>query len=243
METPPSLDRIPRGNTCAGVNRAIIEYLLRLPREARPARFLDVPCGSGVFLATLRQFFPDAVVRGGDVQAPEPATEVARVDLSRPFALFAPLKFDVITSISGVMEFDNTRQFFETCADHLAPDGLLIVTNDNVVAIRDRLSFLFLGKVRRFRLFVGPEDPTWKLISIQNLARSLHDAGFSIREIRYLSARRKDWLLLPLAAVIWPFQWIYVRRARSKVPAARRREMFPFRALICRHYMIVCERR
>lgn len=239
----PPLDEIPRGNTCEGVNRAVIEYLLAAPQDLTRARFLDLPCGTGGFLQTLRRFFPEAVVRGADVMAPPTENDWAQADFNRPFTLFAPLKFDVITSISGVMEFDNTRQFFESCAGHLAEGGRLLVTNDNTFTVRDRLTFLCLGKVRRFRLFDAPGDPTWKLIPLQNLARSLADAGFVIESIRYVSAQPKDWMLLPLAALLWPLQQIYLRQARSTVPLSLRRAMFPFRALICRHYIVAARQK
>lgn len=243
MEPRPNLTDIPKGNTCDGVNRAVIEHLLAAPQDLTRARVLDLPCGTGGFLETLRRFFPEAVVRGADVMAPPEATDWAQADLSRAFTLFAPLKFDVITSISGVMEFDNTRLFFESCAQHLAEDGLLLVTNDNTFTVRDRLTFLCFGKVRRFHLLVAPGDPTWKMIPVQNLVRSLEDAGFTIESIRYVSAQPKDWMLWPLAAIIWPWQWAHVRFRRSTVPFSLRRAMFPFRALICRHYIVAARRK
>lgn len=242
MATRPSLEDVPRGNTCAGVNRYIIEHLLAQTRDWSAGRFLDLPCGTGIFLDTLRKFFPGAEIRGADLAAVPGRPDIASVDLSRPFAIFPEGKFDVITSISGVMEFDNTRQFLEACAAHLRNDGRLIVTNDNTVTMRDRLEFLVLGRVRRFRLFVAPNEPTWKQVSIQNLIRILHDAGFVVERIQYLCISWKDWFFLPAAMLLWPLQWLHRKLARSGLPPALRRSMLPFRALLCRHYVVICRK-
>ena len=238
------LDSIPKGNTCDGVNRAIVELLLASGRDFTRAAMFDLPCGDGTLVRTLRRFFPGAEVQGGDLTEPqgEDTSWFQRVDASRPFDLTGR-KRGVICCVSGVMEFDNTLQFFESCRRHLAADGLFIVTNDNLVTVRDRLAFLACGKTRRFELFGTPDRPTWKSIPLQNLVRILHDAGFAVRSIRYVGAKPKDWLMLPPALLLWPGQWLYAALSRSRLPLQTRRAMFPFRSLICRHYLVTCEPR
>jgi hypothetical protein len=54
----------------------------------------------------------------------------------------------------------------------------------------------------------------------------LHDAGFTIESIRHVSARPKDWLLLPLAALIWPFQWAQLQAEKAALPETLRKMMF-----------------
>jgi SAM-dependent methyltransferase len=240
--TAADLDAIPRGNTCHGVNRAIVEHLLGGERDLSRAAMLDVPCGDGALVMTLKRFFPKAEVEGADLTVPGGGERAwfHAVDASRAFQLPGRRR-DVICCVSGVMEFDNTRQFFESCRRHLADDGVFIVTNDNVVAVRDRLAYLALGKTRRFERFPAPGRPTWKSIPLQNLLRILHDAGFAVRSIRYAGAKPKDWLMLPLALLLWPGQWLHATLAKSDLPRSARREMFPFRSLICRHYLVFCE--
>lgn len=241
----PLLDQIPKGNTCDGVNRAVVEALLALDRDRAGQSILDVPCGHGILLKVLRAFFPKAVIKGADLQtAPEFAKdEVVAIDASRSFTIFPERKFDVIISVSGIMEFHNTQQFFETCRDHLAPEGRLVVTNDNVFTVRDRLANLFFGRTRLFRLLVSPEQVTWNLIPTQGMVRMLHDAGFVVDTMRYVSAKPSDWLLLPLAALIWPFQWAQLQAEKKALPENLRSMMFPFTALIYRHYVVVCRKR
>lgn len=241
----PDLDQIPKGNTCHGVNRAVVETLMADDAERVGQRILDIPCGHGVLMKVLREFFPRAVVKGADLcPAPGmPVDEVAAVDASRPFAIFQEKKFDVITSVSGIMEFHNTRQFFETCGEHLMPGGLLLVTNDNIFTVRDRLAYLFYGRTRLFRLLVSPKLATWKPIPTQCLVRMLNDAGFVIESMRYVSARPKDWLLLPLAVLLWPFQWAQLQAEKAALPENLRKMMFPFTALIYRHCVVVCRKK
>ncbi len=113
MNLKISLTEIPRGNTARGVLRAIIGYLVNTGLTWHGKNILDIPCGQGDLIATLRQFFPGARVLGCDVQAPQTIspTDFALVDASRSFHVFPPTKFDLVLSVSGVMEFDNTLQF------------------------------------------------------------------------------------------------------------------------------------
>lgn len=162
------------------MNKAIIEYLLQSGDKYDDKAILDIPCGDGALMSSLRLFFPEAVVRGCDIQMPKGVSvnDFSLVDASRPFKVFPDAKFDVIFSVSGVMEFDNTLQFFVQCKDHLRDDGLFLVTNDNVVSIRDRIAYFWLGKVRPYQLFVTQDQPTWKVIPIHNMVRILQDSGF-----------------------------------------------------------------
>ncbi|OYZ13516.1 MAG: hypothetical protein B7X65_23400 [Polaromonas sp. 39-63-25] len=244
MAQHQKLDLIPRGMTCRGVHRAIIEYLLRSPGDLTNTSMLDVPCGRGDLALSLRRFFPQADVRGCDLIKPEglASRDFVFVDASRKFTVFPEKKFDYIFSVSGVMEFDNTLQFFESCHDHLRNGGSFLVTNDNIVSVRDRISYFFLGKVRQYHLFVTPGQGSWKVIPIHNLLRILQDAGFETREVRYTSLLFKDWLMLPLALLVYPIQLVYMTLSRSEMPLAERRVMYPFRSLLCRHYIVVCQK-
>src|SRR4029078_9949994 len=116
-------------------------------------------------------------------------------------------KFRVITSISGVTEFDNTQQFFEQLKPYLDPEGILIVSNDNVFSVRNRILFLLFGRFRQTHLFMGNEELTWKIIPLQNLTRILYEGGFEIAEVRYVPAKASEWLWLPLAVLIYIFQY------------------------------------
>ncbi len=244
MNLKISLTEIPRGNTARGVLKAILGYLVNTGLTWHGKNILDIPCGQGHLIATLRQFFPGARVLGCDVQAPQTIspTDFALVDASRSFHVFPPTKFDLVLSVSGVMEFDNTLQFFEQCKNHLNVGGMFLVSNDNLMSVRDRLSFFWLGKFSQYHIFTQQRQPTWKVITIYNMIRILQDAGFTIKEVRYCSVRGKDYLMLPLALLIYPVQWVYVQFAKHAMPLALRHAMYPFSCLLYRHYFIVCEK-
>jgi 2-polyprenyl-3-methyl-5-hydroxy-6-metoxy-1,4-benzoquinol methylase len=245
MNLQEKLGEIPRGHTARGVHRAILEYLIDQGPKWNKKNLLDLPCGQGQLMGTLSNFFPESRVFGADMQPPKNVsiTNFAQVDASRPFNIFSPEKFDLITSVSGVMEFDNTLQFFEQCKNLLNESGTFVVSNDNVMTVRDRLSFFWLGKFRQYSIFTKQEYPTWKVITIYNMTRILQDAGFTIKEIRYCSVRGKDYFMLPLAIIIYPIKFLYIQFAKHGMPVELRSRMYPFACLLYRHYFIVCEKR
>lgn len=244
MRPNPKLENIPRGMTSRGVHRSILEYLLQAGDRFDGKALLDIPCGEGSFMSSLRLFFPMALLRGCDLRKPLHVApeDFCLIDANQPFTVFPETQFDVIFSISGVMEFDNTLQFFTQCRNHLRESGVFIVTNDNVAGMRDRFSYFWLGKPKQYSLLVTRNQPTWKILPISNIIRILQDAGFAIQEIRYVPLRWKEWLWLPLALLIYPFQYLHLRRADHPMPMALRQAMYPFQSLLSRHYVIICEK-
>lgn len=244
MLQDPKLDHIPRGNTSRGVHQAIVEYLFETGDSFDGKAMLDIPCGTGNFISTLRRFFPKAHLRGCDLAKPSnlKPEDFCVTDANNSFTVFPKTSFACIFSISGVMEFDNTLQFCIQCHNHLQNDGLFFVTNDNVIGIRDRISYFWFGKPKQYSLFVTPQQPTWKIIPLSNMVRIVQDAGFHIREIRYVPIRRKDWLGLPLALLIYPIQYLHLRTTLTSLPKTLQHQMYSFRSLLSRHYIMVCEK-
>lgn len=238
-----SLEKIPRGNTCSGVNRTIIEYLLASERDFPGKNFLDIPCGAGDFLKAVRDFFPGSKTVGADINPPSKdfPHEFVRIDARDGVRIGAERKFDVITSISGVMEFDNTLFFFKQLKEYLNEKGFLVVTNDNLLSVRDRLLYVLFGRVKQYRLFIGNDEPTWKMIPLQNLLRILTEAGFERIEIKYVPVKPAEWLWLPAAVLIYIFQFLYLQLAETKVPTAEKHTLYPFSSLLSRHYVLICQ--
>jgi SAM-dependent methyltransferase len=245
------LAQVPRGNTQKHVNRDVLAYLLRheAPRLQQPGlRWLDAPCGAGEFLAQVRRFFPQALLSGTDVRPDAPAVpgepvQYAPGDLSQgvPFADAAP--FDVLTSISGIMCFANTAQFVGQCAQRLRPGGLLLVSNDNCLTVRDRLSYLHSGRVRRFKLLFEPDEGNFQLVQHQELKRLFDISGIELTRVVYTSFYTEDLLYLPLALLLWPWHWWLLRRARSSTGHTLRQQLFGFKSLLYRHYFFVGEKK
>ena len=91
-------------------------------------------------------------------------------------------------------------------------------------------------------MFVDIDAPTWKVIPLYNLMRILTMAGFRVRRLQYVSAGWKDWLLLPLALLVYPLQLLYIRLTRNPMPLSQKHRMYPFRSLLCSHYVVVCDK-
>lgn len=81
------------------------------------------------------------------------------------------------------MCFANTAQFVAGCVERLRPGGLLVVTNDNCLTVRDRLSYLFTGRVRRFRLLFEPDEGNFQLVQPQELKRLFDVNGLRLRRV------------------------------------------------------------
>ena len=231
---------IPRGNTQRGVNRAVLNVLCATFRAEQSFDLLDIPSGSGEFGRTVKRLFPSSRVTCADLHGSGSDDLPCRcVDAARPFPFADDERFDAITSISGVMEFDNTEGFVSECVKHLRPGGRIIITNDNAFTVRDRLSYLFLGRVRRFKLLMEAHARTFRHVPVQELAKIFSEQQLTLERVEYVAFFAEDLLFLPLALILYPLQWLYVRALASPVSRATRAQLFPWRSLLHRHYLIV----
>lgn len=230
---------IERGNTQDGVNVEVIAQLGA--RAGSEFSLLDVPSGQGSFLRAVRGMFPKSRVHGVDLfEEPFPdVREFFTRGSSADWSFAAGKKFDVITCISGVMCFDNVSDFFREASAHLNPGGQLIVTNDNVLTVRDRLSFLFFGRVKRFKKIYSATEGNWNVMLIQALWKLYRQNGMELQSVRYTSRRLEDHLLWPLALLIYPFELLYLCTLKADMPVRERLRLFPPTALISRHYVMV----
>ena len=232
------IDEVPRGNTCPGVNRTIIEYFLARRPDIEAAKWLDVPCGDGQFLDAVKRFFPNVETSGADIVCPQQFKhDFIELDASDFTTQIGIDRFDIATCISGVMEFDNTLAFFRRLSAMSTPSLTLIVTNDNVQTVRDRLLYLLFGRFRQYRLDPHRLDiPTWKVLHLANLIRILKDAGYTVREVKYVTGGPAEWLWLPLAIPIYLAEYLYRRFSHGSTIA----EYFSFESLVARHYLLIC---
>jgi SAM-dependent methyltransferase len=239
-----ALCAVPRGNTQRGVNATIIRLLEERLERDRPLRLLDAACGRGELLGCLRDRFPAAELAGVDLEPPAhlDGVDLRAADLTREFPFAADECFDIITCVSGVMMFGNTQHFVDHCCRHLRPGGLLLLTNDNSFTVRDRLSYLFTGRFRRFRLFYEPDEGLTQYVPLQELHRLLGRHAVEIEQVVYTSFYAEDLLFLPAALLLYPLQLAYLLATRSSVAPALRRRLFGFRALLHRHYVLVARR-
>lgn len=235
---------IERGQTQKDVNYKVLKYIVDNFNKKTLLKALDLPCGTLLFLNYLRKIFPDADLLGGDISKLEPSNNIRfiEMDLTQDFPEDTNDKFDLITSISGVMMFGNTLRFISNCSKRLKDGGTFIVTNDNSATIIDKLSFLFLGRYRIFKTIFEDREELIQNVSIQELCRLLRTNGLTIKQIKFTSFYRKDLIYLPIAILVYPVQWLYLKRQKTQLPKGIIREMFPFRHLFCKHYIIITQK-
>jgi trans-aconitate methyltransferase len=236
---------LPRGNTQKGVNQSIITYLLSHFSPDRHLLCFDAPCGAGEFLSILQRFYPNASLWGTDIQplcCQGSDIRFTQTDLSRCVNLGEGKKFELITSISGIMMFGNTQSFLEKLCNCLIDKGVLIVSNDNSFTIRDRLSYLFLGRLRRFKLLFEHDEGLTQFVPQQEIYRLLTNNGVVVKSIVYTSLYVEDLLFLPFFLLIYPFQWWYIKKIQHPIPCKLKWEMFGWKSLLYRHYYFIGEK-
>lgn len=239
--------QIERGNTCAGVNAAILEYLVNNLPGSGQLRFLDVPCGDGSFLLSAKRLFPLSEVVGADIEPqtnkPGKPDKFCKFDAACQRLPENIGKFDVITSISGIMEFGNTQFFLSNLCDLLKDSGILIISNDNLLSVRDRLLYLLFGRTGQYPGIASRNNPTWKPIPIAALLRLAIEAGLEPVNLFFVLPGRSEFLWSPLAIPVYCIQMIY-----DKLSGFDARNEFGFRlhpliSLYSRHYFITCRKR
>ncbi len=234
---------IPKGNTQPGVLVEVFKSLSTKYILSQKASFkvLDVPCGEAEFLITLKQIYPQAEVVGLDLFC-KPKPEFQGQFISSDMRDWTGLQgesFDLITSISGIMQCDDVQGLFEKSARHLKPGGWFLVTNDNVFTARDRLSFFLFGFVKRFRKFFGSDEGNWNLVLPQSLLRLYERHGFEAIQINYCSLRFEDYLFFPFAVGMYLMDLIYLLAAPSKWSKKQCYQLYPFKSLFARHYIFL----
>jgi hypothetical protein len=240
------LDEVERGNTCPGVNAEILHYIARRLDRSLPLRFLDVPCGDGAFLRSAARIFPASERFGADLcaaaETSDSIMEVISFDAAREHLPQNLGKFDVITSISGIMEFGNCLFFLEGLREMLSENGILIVSNDNLLSIRDRLLYAAFGRTRQYNGFAG-SFPTWKPTSVSALIRTIQEAGLVPFELQYVRPRIQEYLWSPIAMPVYAVQRLYDRISGFDAANKSGLNLRPFNSLFSRHYFIACRKK
>ncbi len=235
---------IKRANTEMNVNATVLNYLVQKFDKNAPLKTLDLPCGEQEFVSYEKQLFPQADITGVDILPGEakPGIRRLKMDVSMPFTIPDGEQYDLITSISGVMMFSNTKLFIENCISRLKRGGTFIITNDNSATLKDKLTYLLFGNLRMFPAVYADNAWVTENVSIAETVRLLRINGLTIKDIVYTSSNWKDYLIWPLAFFIYPLQRWYMRRFKGVLPQSLIEKMYPFRHLYCRHYIIITEK-
>ena len=170
---------IPKWNTERKVNYNIIKWILK--NNLKNLDILDVPSWNADLIKTINKIDNSIIKKWTLIDK-----YVFPNDLESKFLYynsdFSEIwkfneKFDLVFSVSWVMEFDNISLFIKNLKKSLKKGWKIIITNDNVISLKDRLLYLFFWKIRRFRLFLEPNQPTFHNIPIQEIYKYLIENG------------------------------------------------------------------
>ena len=200
-------------------------------------QILDLPSGDGV--NSWRLAAAGYKVRAADL-FPEHCQKAGfpceRVDMTKPLP-YEGASFEGLLHSEGIEHIDNQIAMLDEFYRILKPEGILIVTTPNVLALEGRIGLLLTGQARQRRALVYPtrsntSRPTHDsstaegvyfghafLINIFQLRYYLTHAGF---EILSVDTTRYSWRSLLLAPLLYiPVSWAtgrLIRRKRSNIP-------------------------
>ena len=233
---------IPRGSTQKNVNQVVFDSIVRKLDQAQ--LLIDAPCGGGEFAHFLGENFSSLKVIGVDLFT-EPANkkfEFQKAGAHEVISRQHPASVDIVTCISGVMCFDGVPQLVAAAYTALKTGGVLVITNDNIMSVRDRLNFLFFGHFKRFKLLYAKNEGNWNVVLPQALVSQLLSHGFRNWQMKYTAIYNEDFFFLPLALFIYPVFLVNLLLRKSEFSVTERLALFPFRMLISRHYVITAEK-
>ncbi len=222
--------QVPHGNTQKNVNRNVYQAILPALQKNSSLVLVDVPCGAGWFGEYVQQNHANVKIIGADLfeDASSKIKNFYKADAITFLSTLCPKDVDIITCISGVMCFGKTG-------------GTLVVTNDNVHAIRDRISFFFFGYLKRFKPFYAPNEGNWNVVLPQEIVMHMERNGFSDIKFNYTSFYFEDLIFLPIALVLFPLSVLGLL-PRAKWNLKKVLSIYSFGMLMNRHYVVSAKR-
>lgn len=169
--------------------RTTYEYLAQAVAEGRARSVLDVGCGDGALLSTVRSLLPSSRLAGIDVVASE--LDLARANVSNAEIVqadaaelpFADGSFDAVTSHLVLMLFPHAMDAMREVRRVLAPEGrfAFIVpdvsyNDEQMTAVQESVRRTVVAEHPHFKPFV-PADS--RIFSRDGITEMLKGAGFN----------------------------------------------------------------
>ena len=194
-------------------NPGLHDFVLRLMKDEKPGKLLDVPSGPGYFSQAAEKQGHKAVAAEID-ESLHVFKDVTykKVNMSRKFP-FKAKDFDYIVSIEGIEHTENQYLFLRECSRALKKGGKLFLTMPCSSSLENRLQYLITGFLEHPPKVIRDDTPNLfmehiNLMPFQRLETFLRFSGFEIQSLHAGAWRKGSLLLLPF---IYPFTWVKYR--------------------------------
>jgi len=214
----------------AFITKAVVKAIQELPSFPQLS-VLDLSCGEGELLTRLAAqgcrvhgtHFrnDDYIVRDRERLATLPIT--TGVDLQAPLP-FEDASFDVVVMTEVLEHLESYISVIHECGRVVRPGGYLLFTTPNIGRLHSRMQFLLTGKHKLIQRRVGWDIARQDLyayhinpVDFPLLHTLLHQAGLSLKQLKFTHLKPKSLLYLLLWPLIWLWcQWTLDRNSRGK---------------------------
>jgi SAM-dependent methyltransferase len=159
---------------------ALHDAAFRASHPTAGLRWLDVGCGRGDLIRTIRVFDPDASITGIDAidwLAPDVRDEVQLLVAPAEEGLATASPADRVMMIEVIEHFEAPWTVLRKAARLVAPGGILVLSTPNIATLRHRIELATRGGLTSFR----PDHPPHLTPALPHvIERILTDEGLDV---------------------------------------------------------------
>lgn len=152
-------------------------FIAKTVQNLKPARMLDVACGTGVFLTILKQYLPEATLYGTDLtpgmlaEAPS-ITGITLREAPAHQQPFTNQSFDVVTTLMAFHHFPDPVAVLREMRRTLKPGGIYIIADVVARARWQARLWNFLERAMGMKGYIGHYTK-------KELEQWVHKSGFT----------------------------------------------------------------
>lgn len=216
------------------VLKKTISMVKKFNDQGKVPVIMEIGPGKGYFLNELMKELRlkdlECVIESGDIEPDQMLLDNIEVNVFNAQNEFGlKKKYDLIISVELVEHIENPFHFIREIAKSLNPNGEVLITSPNILSIRSRLRFLFIGRYdyfrrpyNEYRLNMGHVNP----INPVQLNYILRKNGFSRKSVQGNTLSFGSIIYAPIIPFIMLLTYThYILRERSKNQQKRNMEL------------------